>query len=162
MQRLSILDSTILFLQLRDPSRFSPEGKFSLSNVHPCLLHLADGFHYMKMLFTCQLCNLERHQLKFQPMYFHPTSQRLTREKIPPLTFSHTGSTCLSHLSQFILEIFNETINGFRHCFETRIVVSHNNRCKVLCTINIYVHATQTIIFFVHRVFKPLVEHAVS
>ena len=45
--------------------------------------------------------HLSEHQPKFRPMYFHPTSQRLTREKIPPLTFSHTGSTCDEGLHVF-------------------------------------------------------------
>ena len=85
----------------REPSRFSSEGKFSLSNVHPCLLHLADGLQHVIVRLAGHFCNLEWHQLKFQPMYFHPTSQRLTREKIPPLTFSHTGSTCDERLHVF-------------------------------------------------------------
>ena len=44
-------------------------------------------------------------------------------------------------LFQFVLEVFNKTINGFRHCFEARIIIPHDDRRKVICTINVYVHA---------------------
>ena len=44
---------------LREPSRFSSEGKFSLSNVHPCLLHLSDGFQHVIVRLAGHFGNLE-------------------------------------------------------------------------------------------------------
>ena len=64
----------------REPSRFSSESKFGLSNVHPCLLHLADGFQHVIVRLAGHFGNLQRCQRKIAPTYFHPTSQRVTRD----------------------------------------------------------------------------------
>ena len=65
-------------------------------------------------------------------------------------------------LSQFILEILYKTIDGLSHSLKAWIIISHDNRSKVCCSVNIDAHISQVILLFRQRICIPLVEHPVS
>ena len=58
---VEVIDETVYFgfkVDHENCPAVSSEGKFSLSNVHPCRLHLSDGFQHVIVRFAGHFGNL--------------------------------------------------------------------------------------------------------